>query len=201
MVSKRSHPDLIVIDQNDSIKIKEIRDLKTKLYLKPFRSRHKVAIINNAHLMTEEGANAFLKILEEPPGDSVIILNMVDKTSLPDTIISRCQILNFGVREKDPEIDNDLKDKIEEALRDKSLVGLFDLAEADSKSVESARNFLEKIENIFHKALLGYEKIVNINERNIVRVVECVEDSYGYLASNVSRRFILENLFIRIITL
>lgn len=65
--------------------------------LKPTESEYKVGIIVAADRMNEPAANAFLKTLEEPPAQSVLILLSVEPQRLLETILSRCLRLNFGV--------------------------------------------------------------------------------------------------------
>lgn len=85
----------------DSIKIEDIRRLQNDISLKPYEARIKTFIINDAHNLTLEAANAFLKILEEPPKNSLIILITSHPQLLPATILSRCQKLKFSPLEKD----------------------------------------------------------------------------------------------------
>lgn len=59
-------------------------------------SKYKFYIIDEAHMLSNSGANAFLKILEETPKYGVFILYTTDLQKLPRTIISRCQAFNFG---------------------------------------------------------------------------------------------------------
>ncbi|MBU1906318.1 MAG: DNA polymerase III subunit delta' [Candidatus Omnitrophica bacterium] len=91
------HPDVHMIEASGSeIKIEQIRELKKYISLKPYEGRTNVFIIDNAHNLNAESSNALLKILEEPPGNSLIIL-ITDKTSLIfNTIVSRCKILKFS---------------------------------------------------------------------------------------------------------
>lgn len=90
------HPDfLLVAPEERIIKIDEIRMLEEALSLKPFEGRRKVIIIDEAEAMNISAANAFLKTLEEPPADSVIILITAKPGALPDTIRSRCSRVNF----------------------------------------------------------------------------------------------------------
>jgi len=93
---KASHPyGKIVITKGLHIPINFIREIKRKIYLTALEPGYKVVVIFDAHLLTEPAANAFLKILEEPPSQSTFILT----TSVPDlllpTIHSRCQALHF----------------------------------------------------------------------------------------------------------
>ena len=93
------HPDLFIVEKdeaNKNIGIEQIRDLLRRLSLHSFIATHKVVFINAADLMTEEAANALLKTLEEPSGKTVLILVAKHTKSLPETIISRCQIIRFS---------------------------------------------------------------------------------------------------------
>ena len=80
------------------ITINTIRDLRRTIYLKSQSKGKKVVLIFDAHLLSEgmgESANALLKILEEPPPNTTLILVSDKKSALLPTIISRCQPINF----------------------------------------------------------------------------------------------------------
>jgi DNA polymerase-3 subunit delta' len=78
------------------ITIAQMRELMREIQLKPTESRSKVAVVVAADRLRAEGANAFLKTLEEPPPDSVIILLTTDPQRILETILSRCLRLSFG---------------------------------------------------------------------------------------------------------
>lgn len=91
------HPDIHTIEPtNDEIKIDSIRRLEEVLSLKPFEGRKKIVIIDDSDRMNANAANAFLKTLEEPPDNSIIILISSNEDSLPATIISRCVRICFS---------------------------------------------------------------------------------------------------------
>lgn len=73
------------------IRINEIRELKRKISLKAFEAKYKVVIIWNAEKINNEAANAMLKLLEEPPERTMIIMTVSDTSALLTTINSRCQ--------------------------------------------------------------------------------------------------------------
>lgn len=78
-------------EDKTSILIEQVRALVNDLSLTSYSGRGKAAIIDPANLMTNNAANSLLKTLEEPPGDTLLIL-IVDKIGrLPATIFSRCQ--------------------------------------------------------------------------------------------------------------
>lgn len=87
---------------SNSLKIGEsgigesVRGIISDIYMKPVESRKKVFIIDNAHRMTEEAADCFLKTLEEPPPDSILILITSKPAAILQTIRSRCEIVRFA---------------------------------------------------------------------------------------------------------
>lgn len=123
-VQSGSHQNLIVIgptdkngerDPNGLIRIAEIRRLQDALRFKVDAGK-KVAIVDSADRLMPSAANAFLKTLEEPPADSVIILVSSKAPDLLPTIQSRCQRVNFrplsvdaiaGLLERDEGVDGE----------------------------------------------------------------------------------------------
>lgn len=85
----------IIEPSEESIGIEEIRSLKRKLSLKPFNSSQKIAILLNFELATLEAQNAFLKTLEEPPNNTLIVLASRNPDLLLPTIVSRCEIIQL----------------------------------------------------------------------------------------------------------
>lgn len=88
--------DVIEIDAASNRGIDEIRELRDAVRTAPFSSEYKVYIIDEAHMLTKEAANALLKTLEEPPRHVIFILATTDEDKLPATIVSRCQKLSFA---------------------------------------------------------------------------------------------------------
>lgn len=85
----------INIPNANNIKINSIRDLINKSYLSTSRNYKKIFIISGADKMKQEASNALLKILEEPPKNSVLILTTSKLNTLPQTVIGRCQSIPF----------------------------------------------------------------------------------------------------------
>ncbi|BCX05658.1 MAG: DNA polymerase III subunit delta' [Candidatus Roseilinea sp.] len=98
LVNQRRHPDLLWVEptgDGETIKVDQIRELLHALILAPVESRHRVAVVNDAHLITDSGQNAILKTLEEPNPSVVIVLIAPNTDTLLPTIVSRCQSLNL----------------------------------------------------------------------------------------------------------
>jgi DNA polymerase III subunit gamma/tau len=87
--------DVLEIDAASNRGIDEIRALREAVKFAPATMRMKVYIIDEAHMLTKEGANAFLKTLEEPPPHAVFILATTEPEKLPVTILSRTQRYAF----------------------------------------------------------------------------------------------------------
>lgn len=87
--------DLIEIDAASNRGVEDIRDLREKIKLSPIRSRFKVYIIDEVHMLTREAFNALLKTLEEPPPHAIFILCTTEPEKLPETIVSRCLVFRF----------------------------------------------------------------------------------------------------------
>jgi len=105
------HPDLTLIEpEGREIQIVQIRELIQKLSLRPYSAFLKVAMIDQAHLMNSEAQNCFLKTLEEPKGNTILILITEAPETLFSTIRSRCEIIKF-YPVKISEIENYLKNQ------------------------------------------------------------------------------------------
>jgi len=97
-ISKQCSPDLKIIEPiKSSIKIEQIREMRKEIELKPFKNKKKIYIIDKAEKMTIEASNCLLKTIEEPPYYAIIILICSKIDPILPTIVSRCQIVNFGL--------------------------------------------------------------------------------------------------------
>lgn len=158
-INKRSHPDVFFITNTDGqIKVDMIRGLEESLSLKSFEGKWKIAIIDEAEKLNQSAANAFLKTLEEPPEQSLLIL----VSSMPDfilkTILSRCQQIKFSPLP--------LK-KMSELLKDKTILNELKSNEEDARirsmlsggrlGLTLSHNFIEKRDRLFNdfKTLIG----------------------------------------------
>ena len=97
-INKQYCPDLKIVETTKGlIKIEQIREIRKEIELKPFKSKKKVYIIDKAEKMTLEASNCLLKTIEEPPYYAIIILICSKIDPILPTIVSRCQIVNFGL--------------------------------------------------------------------------------------------------------
>jgi len=95
-----THPDLFMVAPaagKRDVTIDQVRDLQRLLGLRPVRGGKKVALVDDAHLLNPAAQSALLKILEEPPGDALLILLTVNSATLSRPLLSRCQQVRFAV--------------------------------------------------------------------------------------------------------
>lgn len=94
--------DITIIEKDTTIKknaysigIEDIKNMHKKLHLKPIKSPVKAVIIEDAQFLTPEGQNALLKVLEEPPANTIIMLSSTTIEAFLPTIISRCKTIEL----------------------------------------------------------------------------------------------------------
>lgn len=95
-VSAGQDVDVSEIDGASNRGIDDIRSLRANVNVKSMRTKYKVYIIDEVHMLTKEAFNALLKTLEEPPAGVKFIFCTTEPNKLPDTILSRCQRFDFG---------------------------------------------------------------------------------------------------------
>ena len=94
---KLQHPDLHIIESDGmQVKIEDIRFLQREASFKPYEGLVKVFIIDDAHRLNPEASNSLLKVIEEPPADSLIILVTHKPQNIFKTILSRCKVIRFS---------------------------------------------------------------------------------------------------------
>ncbi|CAL4325518.1 DNA polymerase III subunit gamma/tau [Buchnera aphidicola] len=100
--------DFIEIDAASRTKVEEIREILDNIYYAPSKSRFKVYLIDEVHMLSRHSFNALLKALEEPPEHIKFVLATTEIEKIPKTIISRCLYLKLNILSEE-EIFNFLK--------------------------------------------------------------------------------------------
>lgn len=138
------HPDFFLVDGTERIKIEQIREAIERLNLTPSISRKKVLLVTHAENMGTEAANAILKTLEEPPRGSIILITVSSEKTLPETVISRSQIIKLkNLNRKDIQ---------------KILSGSYEAAEAQKIATLSGGSIGKSLELLKNKNLLEKQK-------------------------------------------
>lgn len=87
--------DVIEMDAASNRGIDEIRSIRDRVAYMPSKLKYKVYIIDEVHMLTPPAFNALLKTLEEPPENTIFILATTEIQKVPETILSRCQVVEF----------------------------------------------------------------------------------------------------------
>ncbi len=96
-IASNNHPDYIHIRPSGPIiRIGQIRELLQTLTMRPYEAEFRTVVISDAHRMNPEAGNALLKVLEEPPFHTIIILTASGNSDLLPTVVSRCHHIRFN---------------------------------------------------------------------------------------------------------
>jgi DNA polymerase-3 subunit gamma/tau len=87
--------DTYEIDAASHNSVEDIKEINEAVFTLPFRSKYKIYILDEAHMLSKSAWNAFLKTLEEPPQYVIFILATTELEKVPETILSRCQTFMF----------------------------------------------------------------------------------------------------------
>lgn len=167
---------------SDAKGIDDIRGLERLI------SSSQSVIINNAQDLTPEAQNAFLKTLEEPPENTVIILLAPNEESLLPTVVSRCFIQDLGNLSNSP-ISAEEKKQFFAVL---GWAGEGDIKNGFAWSEKNARDRVAALELIDKLMVLASQ-----NEPNNPAVIRKLFRAKKYLKANTNVRLTLENLFLK----
>ncbi|MEK7160071.1 MAG: hypothetical protein AAB702_01155, partial [Patescibacteria group bacterium] len=187
--NKISKFDTDIIETEKSVGIGDIRLLQKRIFLKPLKSEQKGVILEAFFGMTIDSQNAFLKLLEEPPNNTIIMVLVNSLDFLLPTILSRCNILTL---EKSQKLE---KESLEEYLKILKEIqkgeGLLKIAQDNGKNREEALKFLENL------MLAAHENLEN--DKTLIKLFKNMQKTYTIIkTANVSPRFALENLFLNL---
>jgi DNA polymerase III subunit gamma/tau len=88
--------DVIEMDAASNNSVDDIRDLRERVAYAPISGRHKVYILDEAHMLSQQAWNAFLKTLEEPPPRTIFVLATTEAQKVLPTVVDRCHRFDFG---------------------------------------------------------------------------------------------------------
>lgn len=176
--------DITIID-DETLGIEEVRKMQKAIYLKP-RGKYKAIVLRNASHITVDAQNALLKVLEEPPDDTLIILEVEKSDNLLPTICSRCKIVTLRAENTTTDIPHD--SLILNSLSSMAIGEKLKLAQDNGKTKEDAIKFL--------KALTMATRQEN-NNGTFTHLLKSLQKTHTIIeTSNVTPRFALENLLL-----
>jgi len=181
------------------ISINQIRSLKKHLNLSSFNSPYKIAIIDPAEKMTSQAINALLKTLEEPTSKTVLILIANISSSLPDTIISRCEKIKFRSIPLDKISSSFIHQDYIDILK-KPLSDIFKFLEKISKDEKETISFLDSLLFWLRKKIVEDKPIENKSSKDFIKVLKETQRIKNLIATtNIDKKLALENLILKLI--
>lgn len=171
-----SHPDLLWLEE-EKLGVELAKQIRAHLALKPFQSESKAVVIIHADKLTTDAQNALLKTLEEPTGETIILLGISSEDSLLPTISSRSELVFL---KSDKTIDLNPK-------------YLKDLEQLKDWSLEKRFQYIEKLDDRlgFYQALLHY-----YSKDKTAEVLKTLLQAEKWVKNGVTLRAVLEYLLL-----
>ena len=171
-INKSIHPDFFFIaPENGEIKVDVIRELQESISYKAFEGGWKVIIIDEAETLNQSAANAFLKTLEEPPEQTILILISSMSGLIPKTILSRCQRVNFSPLPFD---------KIGKLLENKFSAGetmLISMLSGGRPGWALSNNLIEKRDKLFNE----FKSLIDIIGEDLLEGKDSLEEWFEWV--------------------
>jgi len=179
--------DVIEIDGASNRGIDEIRELRENVRYTPAKSRYKIYIIDEVHMLTREAFNALLKTLEEPPGHIIFVFATTEPHKIPATILSRCQRYDFK-RIPFREIIESLKRIVDKDEIQISPRGLLLIARESEGSMRDAQSLLDQVIS-YGGAKIRDEDIAEvlglIDQKFLYDTIEAIADRDGERSAKI----------------
>lgn len=152
--------DIIEIDAASHTWVDNIREIIEKAQFSPTKTKYKVYIIDEVHMLSKWAFNALLKILEEPPKHVKFVLATTETHKVPETIISRCQRYDFKRIS-----DIDIKNRLEYISSNENI-------KTDEASI---KYIIKNSSGWLRNAISLYEQLISDSELNYSKIVEKLE--------------------------
>ncbi len=180
----KTSPDIFeIVPAKQSISIDEVRNLKKHIFQKPVKLPVKMIIFREAHKLTLEAQNALLKILEEPPGKAIIILESENKQNLLPTIRSRVVIRELkkgGAENSDLYLNHSLDNLLERL-----------------PLIENHQKWLDIQIEIAHSQIIKNAKSSKNTPKEITNAIEACIATKKMISANVNPTFAIANLYLQ----
>ncbi len=174
-----------------SIGIDDVKKIQKKIFLKPVNSKEKAVIIEDADLLTTEAQNSLLKVLEEPPTNTYIMLGTGTTEKLLPTILSRCQIIKL--EKSTTHLSGEGRETLEEfikALPSMKIGDRLKKAEILAKDKDKAIVWIEQLIRILHGQMINEAG----GTRSTREALGAMQSLHTLLkTTNVNPRFAIEN--------
>lgn len=168
-IEKGNSLDIIEIDAASNRGIDDVRGLKENAYLSPIRLNKKIFIIDEVHMLTKEAFNALLKIIEEPPKNTLFILCTTDAQKIPETVLSRLLRVNFRKGKED-----DLERSLQKVIKGEKI----EISEEAKKEIiVNSDGSFRNLQKTFNEIILEFGD--KIGKKEVEKYFEASRGEYG----------------------
>jgi DNA polymerase-3 subunit gamma/tau len=168
-IEKGNSLDIMEIDAASNRGIDDIRTLKENAYLSPIKLKKKIFIIDEVHMLTKEAFNALLKLIEEPPKNTLFILCTTDAQKIPETVLSRLMKIDFRKGKR-----GELKKSLEKIIKGEE-IKISD--EAEEIIIKNSDGSFRNLQKTFNEICLQFGK--KIEEKDVREYFEKGRGEYG----------------------
>lgn len=193
--------------EGESLKIKAVREIISQTSYSSYSGQRPVYVLLDADNSSIPAQNALLKIIEEPPNQSLIILTAQQPKQLLPTIRSRCVLINLKQAPDQPEISDEVLSAAKLLTDNLTLSQAIELAEK-YKDRGEARQMLMELINFLHRQLAQNSQTKKALEINLssgdktnfrlVKIIQFLLAAYQDLGKNLNPRLVLEHYFFQI---
>jgi len=176
--------DVIEIDGASNNSVEDIRELRENVNFAPVKSKYKIYIIDEVHMLSTAAFNALLKTLEEPPPHIVFIFATTEVHKIPDTILSRCQKFFFKRIPVEPIVRQlrVIADREGFRISDRAL---YPVARAAEGSMRDAQSLLDQVISFSDRSAEGGDEIGEEDALAILGIVPL--ESHVRLLESIAR--------------
>lgn len=200
--------DITLIERDaeakSSIGIEEVKNMQKKIFLRPLKSKTKAILIEESHLLTTEAQNSLLKVLEEPPSNTIIMLLSESKENLLPTIISRCKVITLEEEKKElSEKEREEYAAFIERLPTMTIGERLKKAELLAKDKEKGIEWIEKLILVLREKLLQ-TTLHNLNS-SLTSHLSTLTSHFSKLhtllrTTNINPRMAIEDTFLALMS-
>jgi hypothetical protein len=180
-----------------------MRRLQAEAYLQSYEGGKKLFILESAEFLLPEAANNLLKVLEEPPQDTVFILVCANWDKLLPTILSRCQLFNFGGGHSVALDEARLEEMLPPAtdflqrLPGLTLTQAIQESRREERDKEGWLHFLAALTRVLAQAAKG-ERLLPLGPQKSLTAALMLEQTGELLRRNINQKLLLDIIFLRL---
>ncbi len=213
-IENATHPDVRVIDlawqaaerkevveKQQTLRIETVLHERSRLLQSAVEGPWKVSIIHDAHRMTPDAANVLLKILEEPPTKTALILTTPFRDRLLATIVSRCQPVRFRYVERETTLSHEeveahrQAEALWESLKTTAPARLVHAVEGRSRTVKTGK---PEAEEQIQRLLVPATRALRAGDLHAEAPVKLLQRALGQLRHNVQPTLVLDHLLLQL---